>query len=301
MNRLSAIVSWLILVFSAGLRTQIGPPGCALGNHQSRTGTVALWSYLLTLGVGVQVLPEMATAQESGQNRARASVVLGAFITDHDARTRVDFAQTQGTDLDPEGSLELDPSTTVARLDGYYWLTPRQRLDFSLFDLSRDASKRIDKTIAYGDETFVIDTVVNTSSDLKILKTAYTFVPIARERGYVGVTGGLYTASIKLSLREALTGTAKSENLTAPLPVIGLRGEYKIDDRITLRVAGEWFRINTGKIDGRLRDIYFGVDYGFDERMAVGLAYNDVSMAVNASKSGRYDGTLDWGYDGFLL
>jgi len=301
MNQLSAIVSCLVLVFAAGLRTQNAPPGCALGNHQSRTGTVALWSYLLTLGVSVQLLPETATAQEPRQDRASASVILGAFITNHDTRTRVDFDQSQGTDLDLEGNLGLKNSTTVARLEGHYWLTRRQRLDFSLFDLSRDASTRINKTIEFGDETFVIDTVINTNSNLKILKTAYTFVPITRERGYLGLTGGLYTGFIKISLSEPITATIESEELTAPLPVIGLRGEYEINDRITLRGAAEWFRINAGKVDGRLRDFYLGVDYGFNERMAVGLAYNDVSMTINASKSGRYDGTLNWGYDGFLL
>ena len=170
-----------------------------------------------------------------------------------------------------------------------------------MFDLSRDASRRIDKTIEYGDETFSIDTDINTSSDLSILKAAYTFVPISRERGYLGVTGGLYTASVKLSLSEATAGTAESEDLTAPLPVIGLRGEYEITDRVTLRGAAEWFRIDTGDVGGRLRDMYLGVDYGFNQRMAVGLAYNDVSMSISASESGGFEGALDWGYDGFLL
>ena len=111
----------------------------------------------VALGVFMQLLPAMVTAQESGQDRERASFILGAFITDRETRTRLDSDQGQGTRLDMEQDLGLDSSTTVARLDGYYWLTPRQRLDLSLFDLSRDATRRIDKTIEYGDETFSID------------------------------------------------------------------------------------------------------------------------------------------------
>jgi len=243
----------------------------------------------------------MVTAQEPVQDRERASFTFGAFITDRDTRTRLDSGRGQGTSFDMEKDLGLASSTTVARLGGYYWFTPRQRLDFSLFDLSRNARRRIDKTIEFGDETFTIDTVINTSSSLSILKAAYTFVPITRDRGYLGVTGGLYIASVKLSLSEATAGTAESDDLTAPFPVIGLRGEYEVNDRITLRGAAEWFLIDTGDVDGRLRDIYLGIDYGFNERMAVGLAYNEVSMNISTSEAGGFESALDWTYDGFLL
>jgi len=44
-----------------------------------------------------------------------------------------------------------------------------------------------------------------------------------------------------------------------------------------------------------------GVDYGFGKRFAVGLAYDKVGMGVEASKPGKLNGSLDWGYDGWLL
>ena len=57
----------------------------------------------------------------------------------------------------------------------------------------------------------------------------------------------------------------------------------------------------TFDVSGSLRDIYVGADYGFNERMAVGLAYNDVSTSVDASETGGFEGSLDCGYDAFLL
>jgi hypothetical protein len=180
-------------------------------------------------------------------------------------------------------------------------MTDRQRLDFSLFDLSRSSSKTIEETIEFGDEVFDIDTVVSSTSDLSIFKAAYTFAPWVRDRGYFGFTGGLYVAKTRLSLSEPAVGRAESEDLTAPLPVIGFRGEYEINDRVTLRGAGEWFKVDTGDVDGSFRDIYVGVDYGISDRSAVGIAYNDVAMNLSASESGGFEGALDWGYDGFLL
>ncbi len=270
--------------------------------------TVSLCMTLLIVGVGVQSLPVTADAQEA---RERSSFTIGAFITDRRSIARLDSNQGQGTDIDLEQDLGLETSTTVARIGGYYWITPRHRLDFSLFDLSRTSkTKQIDRTINFGDEVFNINAAVSSETDLTILKTAYTFSMLDRDRGFLGITAGLYVASTSLSLSEATRGTAKSEDFIAPLPVIGLRGEYEITDKITLRGAGEWFRIDTGNVSGSLNDIYVGVDYGFNERMAVGLAYNDVSMSITyddvsmnigASETGGFEGELDWRYDGFLL
>jgi hypothetical protein len=97
-------------------------------------------------------------------------------------------------------------------------------------------------------------------------------------------------------------GSARSKSLTAPLPVFGLRGEYEIGERFTLRGASQWFGVNTGNIGGRLVDTYIGADYSFGERMAVGLAYNDVSMSISLDKEASdLRGSLDWVYDGILL
>ena len=260
--------------------------------------TVSLSVLLLVAGVTGQSLPVAAEAQAT---RERGSLAAGAFITDRQTTTRLDSTLTPGTDIELENDLGLETSSTVLRVSGHYWVKPKHRLDFSLFDLSRSSTNQIDESIEFGDESFDINTVVETASDLSILKAAYTYAVINRERGFLGITGGLYVAETQLTLQQQALGTFESEDLTAPLPVIGLRGEYEITDKITVRAAGEWFKISTGDVDGRLRDIYLGVDYGFNRRIAVGLAYNDVSMSIGASETGGFEGALDWGYDGFLL
>lgn len=262
--------------------------------------TLVRWS-LLPIVVGLaQLLPLTASAQPN-DNMERASILFGAFITDRDSSTRLDSDAGDGTDLDLEDDLGLESSTSVARLGGYFWLGRRHRIDGAFFDLSRSASLPIQETIDFGDETFEIDTVVNTEADLSIIKADYTFAAIARERGFLGVTAGLYIAETTMSLSQATLGRAESEDLTAPLPLFGLRGDYAVGDRVTLRGAMQWFGYETDDIDGRLTDFYFGADYGFGERMAVGLAYNKVSMSLGAQEERGFEGRIDWGYDGLLL
>jgi hypothetical protein len=244
-------------------------------------------------------VPATAYAQQ-GAERDRAGALVGVFLTDMETTTRLDSDAGQGTDVDLEDDLGLKSSTTVGRIGGYYWFGRRHRIDVALFDLSRSATRMINRTIDFGDEVFVVDTLVTTESDLTILKTDYTFAAVSRDRAFLGVTAGLYVAETDLTLQEATVGRFESRNITAPLPLLGLRGDVDITDRITLRGAVQWLLVESGEFEGRFRDLYVGADYRFSRRMSIGLAYNDVSMNLRVD-GGGFDGSLDWGYDGLLL
>jgi hypothetical protein len=262
------------------------------------TQVLAAMTVIAVLGLSIGASP--ALAQSGASDRERGSIVVGTFVTNRDTTTRLDSDAGLGTDIDLENDLGLDSSLAVFRIGGDYWTGERHRLDFSVFDLSRSASRQIDKTIEFGDTVFDIDTVVNTKNDLTIYKIDYTYAFLNRDRGYFGLTGGLYVASTKLSLSEATLGTAESEDLTAPLPLIGFRGDYALTDKITLRGASQWFGIDTGNVKGNLRDVYVAADYRLGERWAVGLAYDDVAMTIKADDTTGFTGQLDWGYNGWL-
>jgi len=231
----------------------------------------------------------------------RASISLGAFLTDRDTNGRLDSDTLGlGTVIDAEDDLGLDSSDTVARLDAYYRFNPRHRVDFSIFDLSRDATATIDESIQFGDEIFDINSTISSEYDLTIYKAAYTYSFLTRDNGYLGVTAGLYVLTNDISLTESNTGQFEADGLTAPLPVIGLRGNYQLTPQLMLRSSAELFAIEFDHVDGSLVDFYVGLDYHFHDNFAVGLGYNNVSLDVDADGS-EFKGALDWTYDGALL
>jgi hypothetical protein len=78
----------------------------------------------------------------------RFSLSLGVFLTNRDSTAQLDGdVPNSGTPVDLEGDLGLDKSDSVFRLDGYFRFNEKHRIDFSAFDLSRSASKQIDKDI----------------------------------------------------------------------------------------------------------------------------------------------------------
>lgn len=230
----------------------------------------------------------------------RFSLSLGVFVTDRDTETRFDSSLGDGTVTDFEKDLGLDSSDSVFRVDAYYRFSERHRLDFSVFDLSRDKSKQIERNIQWGDTLYSIDTVIKSRSDLEIYKAAYTYSLLQKDTSYLGASIGLYFADTRTSLAEQNVGNTVVGSLTAPLPVIGLRGEYALSDRWTFRASGEFFYYEVDNIDGSLADLYAGVDYSLRNNLSLGFGFNSVIADVDVAKK-DFSGALNWQYSGGLV
>ena len=254
---------------------------------------------ILILAAAILGLTATAALADSHDDH-RFSLSLGVFITERDTEARLDGSATAGTTTNFEKDLGLDSSDSVFRVDGYFKFNERHRIDFSVFDLSRDASKQIVRDIQWGDTAYTIDTVLETDLSLEIYKLGYTYSFLQSEQGYLGGTAGLYVADSKTSLAEESVGMAEVGELTAPLPVIGLRGEYALSDRWSFRASGEFFFIEYDNIDGSLVDIYAGLDYRVLDNLSIGAGFNSVTIDVDASRN-RFEGGLDWQYSGGLV
>jgi hypothetical protein len=229
----------------------------------------------------------------------RFSISAGAFFTDRESRTRVDGEAGQGTDIDLEDELGLKKSDTVFRVDAYWRFAEKHRIDVSAFDLSRSASKQIERDIIWEDTTYPLSSTVKTELDLAIYKVGYTWMFLKRDRSFLGATAGLYIADMSATLSASGGGSVESNDLTAPLPVIGLRGEYHFADRWALRGSGEIFAVNYDDYDGSLYDFFLGLDFSVTEKIALGIGINAVKLDIGVSKN-RFQGDVDWQYDGAL-
>ncbi len=244
---------------------------------------------------------EMPAAMAQVDDDTKFSFSVGVFLTDRNSETSVDGSLgMSGTTVDLERGLGLNSSDSVFRIDGYYRFNQKHRLDFSAFDLSRSASMAIQSDIDWNGTVFPVGTVVDSGFDLEIYKLAYTWSFIQREKGYLGMTAGLYVADIGLSLVGEAIGERESRGITAPLPVIGLRGQYDFNEKLSFRASGEVFALEYGDFDGSLYDFYAGLDYQFFKHMAIGIGVNSVSFDIGITRE-NFIGNLDWQYDGGLV
>jgi hypothetical protein len=253
------------------------------------------------VGFAIAFFSNVPAAMAQSDEFNRFGIGLGVFVSERNTTTRLaGQVGGEGTPIDLEGDLGLEKSSSVFRFDGYFRFNERHRLDFSAFDLSRSASKQIQTEIDFDDVIYPIDTVVSADFDLKIYKLAYTWSFMRRDKGYLGLTAGLYIADIGTRLAAESIGAVSGSGITAPLPVVGLRGQYDITEKWVFRGSAELFALEYGDFDGSLSDLYAGVDYRFRDRMAVGLGLNSVNLNVGVDSSG-FNGNLDWRYTGGIL
>lgn len=255
----------------------------------------------LLVSLSASMFLQIPTAMGQTNDLTKFGFSIGVFVTDRDSQSRIDGAVgMSGTEVNLEGDLGLDSSDSVFRIDGYYRFNQKHRLDFSTFDLSRSASRVIQRDIEWNGTLFPVNTNLDSDFDLNIYKLAYTWSFIQRDKGYLGLTAGLYVARIGTSLNSQAIGERESSGITAPLPVVGLRGQYDFTEKLSFRASAELFALEYEDYDGSLYDLYAGFDYQFFEHVAIGLGINSVQLNVGIDKS-NFNGDLNWQYDGGLL
>lgn len=225
---------------------------------------------------------------------------MGAFFSDQDMKTafQVSVGETDVI-IDLEGDLGLRDSQSVFRFAAFYDFNERHRLDLDVFDLSQSAVATLSRDIEWGDVIFPISAEVSTELDLTIYKAAYTYHMLHREKYRLGVTGGFYVADISLQLNLLDRDDEERGDLTAPLPVLGLRGEYFFSERWRASASAEWFSLKISGYKGTLQDFLISIDYRVGKHAAVGVGYNSVKIDVDATEEDlRAD--LVWRYSGFI-
>ena len=152
----------------------------------------------------------------------RFSLKLGTFsVRDANTIVRIDSSQgVLGTVLDFEETLDVDSTTDVARLDGYYRFNPRHRIDFSYFNIERDGSAILLQNVEFSDGTFVAGSRVDTVYNTEIIKVSYSYSFIHVNQFEFGIGAGLHVTKLDLGLdvpdinqKEEADGTAASVQL----------------------------------------------------------------------------------------
>lgn len=251
---------------------------------------------LVALG-GMLLLASGYSFAQSSDSGKGWTFDLGVFLTDWDTDASLNGSGSTGTPIDFESELALSSSINVFRLDTEYRFSQKHRINFTYFDIERNGTAVTTMNIMWGDQNFPVGTTVSTSFDITFYQLSYTYGFLVREDWYLGALVGLHIMDIDISLNAPSIAMGQTGSVTAPLPVIGLRGQYDFNDKWTARGNIQAFAIELDNISGSMIDSSVAVDYQLFKKAALGLAYNAVTINVDAGGT-SYNGSLDWDYRG---
>jgi hypothetical protein len=249
---------------------------------------------------GLMVVAAPGAFAEAGNPlNDRFNFSLGGFLLETDTTIRVD-GEARGSEIDAGRDLGLQDADRF-RLDAYWRMTPRQKLRLMYFDTRADGTRTIDEEIDFGDDVYPVDATVTGKVKTTVLSLAYEFDFLQRENWELGGTFGIHNLKFETSLSGEINGQAaaieSSAEANGPLPVLGLHGIYRFNDKFYLDYGLQFFKISFDVYDGSVTDANISGVWQFSEHWGVGAGWNQFRTKLEVDGD-RFDGELQWEYGG---
>jgi len=238
-----------------------------------------------------------ASAQEDFEfDKFRIS--LGWFGPSADTTIRLDATNgSLGTAINFEDDLGVAKKESLIRIEGYWRFKKRHLVDFGYYNFDRGGIRSINKTINFGDQTFVVNTQVTTKFDFKLFKVAYTYLVVAKKKTTVGLSIGLNISNINVGLSGPLGVLSEFRSTSFPVPVVAIKANHDLGSRFTLEAEVQFFYLDVGSQGGSLFDGRVALLYRITKNFGIGAGYNYFTIKANKTTS-NFTGRVKLKYDG---
>jgi hypothetical protein len=266
-------------------------------------------SKLITGLVLIGMTFEASHAAESGPLADSWILDVGGFFLSTDTRVRVngEMSGTTGSDIDFEDTFGIGDNDRL-RIDARWRFGQRHAIRGMYFDNNRSASRNIERDIQFGDQRFPVGVNVSASSELTVVQLSYDYAFVQTPQYEIAAGLGLHMLDAALSLSAELTssgGTMSSQvderaATQAPLPVVGLRGLWRLSENVYVTAAAQYFYVDLDAYTGSLTDLSASLVWDITRRVGIGVGYDDFQMQFDVEDAGNFNGRLRWSYGGAL-
>lgn len=247
----------------------------------------------------------MAQADDLNPLDARAILDMGGFFSTTDVRVRLDGEGGRlGDPVDFDDTFGMDRFERF-RLDGLWRIKGKHSIRGTYFRNNRTATTALDRDIDFGDETYPVGVDTTARWELNIMQLSYDYA-FKREEKYELAAGiGVHMLDAKLGMDATIAGAggtasreiSQSGSTDAPLPVLGLRGIWRLPHNFYFTAQAQYFYVNYDEYNGSLSDLKATIVWQATPRFGVGLGYNDFRFRFELDKD-LFSGRLRWNYGG---
>ncbi len=227
-------------------------------------------------------------------------ISVGLFLPSANTGVRLDASNGMlGTTIKFEDDLGVTKKKPLFRVDGYWRPKKRHALAFGYYDFERSGSNVIDETINFGDQTFVINTQIDSFFDIRVIKLAYTYFPVVKEKTLVGLSIGFNITDLDVGLMIDNTSIAEIRSVSVPLPMVGFDVIQQLGGDFSLEGSFQFFYISVGSGDARVFDTKITLIYQITKVFGIGLGYNYFGFKMNKTNT-NFTGRFQLHYDGLM-
>ncbi len=226
---------------------------------------------------------------------------LGSYIVDG-ADTQFSVSSDVaglGTVIDYNRDLGGDSRDTVPRIDAYYRFNERHRIDFTAFSIDRKGTRvlAIDPPIVIDGEDFA-GGVINSDIKYTLYKLGYAYSFYHSSKVELSITAGLNITSYDLKFSDDTGSKFETADVTAPLPMFGLRMGYAITPKWSVNYVSEAFFIEIeDAIKGALISYELNTEYKLFKHFAIGAGLARLGTSVDVQDD-NFKGSVSDSYRG---
>ena len=258
-------------------------------------------------------LPAAAADESAGPRPARVlsdtwHFELGGLWADFNSSFQLGTDRIVGTAINLEDDLGLSSDTTTWNVNGFWRFGSASALSFGYTSFNRDGSNKLDQTITVGDTVYEANAKIDTEVDFDFLQLCYRWSAINNGKTEAGFSFGLSTYKIRASVAGEGTVTEggeptyfrraeEGEDVTAPIPVVGLFINYAFTPNLILMADANFFRIDVGNVSGNVISSQAKLDYYFTKNFGAGVSL--YGNYVRADVSGDTDWNIGLNQNGF--
>ncbi len=232
----------------------------------------------------------------------RFSLGAGFFLAINNTNIEVSNSQGgRGTDINFENDLGYSGSSPTFLGDFQWRASARSRFDLGVINLDRSTSYTLQKTINFGDQTYDINSAINSSFNTTIYRFSYGYALFSDKNYELGLQLGFHIIKGDVSLAyngQTISRTASTHfNFTAPLPDLGIWGGYAFGPRWALTGEFGYLALTIDNIYGRILTGELTVNYALFQQLRLQAGYSGFNFKVSTNDNSR-SGDLSWGYNG---
>lgn len=233
----------------------------------------------------------------------RFTIKAGAFFPFNNTDVSIGSSNGDiGTNIDLEDNLGFSSfsSSFIAEIN---WRASR-RSSFGLeyYYLGRNSTKTLEKDIHFGDNTYPAESTISANFNTQITRFYYGYAFISKPKIEVGALVGTHFLITDISLKLETNLTTSTEvkdnyDFVAPLPDLGLWGNFGIAERMNIFANANYFYIKTGEYTGNVFSYSLSFAYNLSENLGIELAYTGLNFELEKELQNKQS-NLKWGYNG---
>lgn len=232
----------------------------------------------------------------------RFKATAGAFFPVNNTEVEVNGTNGRiGTDIDFERDLGFQ-NNTVSFFGTFEWRASRRsRFNLEYFYLKRNSTKTLQKEIEFKDHVYPVNAEVAAFMDNQMIRFAYGYAIVSKPKYELGLLIGAHImlADVGIGLAGNTIQAQYRDNVdfTAPLPDIGIWGEFVLGRKVGLYANVNYFALKIDDIDGRIVSYNLSVLYNVYQNFSLTAGYTGLNFRVDVTRP-RIDGFFKWGYNG---